>query len=198
LLSGSARIGRLKLVAVAFGAVALGAGCGLAVAAAGGVSIPELGINVPIPAEKAAALERLASVGTTDSNTDPAPAPRMERHPIPARILGPDAPVPLSPSLVRVRNGWVVSDGKTLVAVYAGAAGGDPSVGRVVIVRQNLVAGKQTVRVVDAAQTGALTIATAPLGRSVETSAQAGSIRLRTAAGRELALDLGRAIGAGN
>jgi hypothetical protein len=77
------------------------------------------------------------------------------------------------------------------VAVYAGVAGDDPFVGRVVIVRQNLVVGKQTVRVVDAGQTGGLAIEAAPLGRAVETSGQTGRLRLRSAGGRLLTLDLG-------
>ena len=174
----------------ALGVLALGAGCGLAIAAVGGASIPELGINVPVPAEKATALERIASVGTTDSSTTPAPAPKVQPDAIPARMLGPDVPVPVAASLLRARNGWLVSNGKTLVAVYAGAAGDDPSVGRVVVVRQNLVAGKQAVRILDAGRTGALAITKAPSGRSVETSAQAGRIRLRGAGGRVLELDL--------
>jgi hypothetical protein len=98
--------------------------------------------------------------------------------------------VPVSPSLLRVRNGWLVSDGRTLVAVYAGAAGDDPTVGRLVVIRQDLAAGRQTIRTVDAGATGALTIAAAPLGSSVETSAQTGSVRLRTTGGRVLRLDL--------
>jgi len=86
----------------------------------------------------------------------------------------------LSPSRPRscrraTAGSW--SNGRTLVAVYAGAAGGDPAVGRVVIVRQDLVAAKQTVRIVDAGPTGALTITAAPLGGSVETSAQTGAVR---------------------
>ena len=191
LLSGS-RPGVTKLLAGALGLLLLGTGSGLAVAAAGGLSIPQLGVNVRVPADKAAALERLASVATTDSNTQPAPAPSVPAAPIPARLLGPDTPAPVSPSLLHVRNGWLVSDGRALVAVYAGAAGGDPSRGRIVIVRQNLVAGKQTVRILDARRgTGALTIASAPLGRSVETSAQTASLRLRAADGRPFALGLG-------
>jgi hypothetical protein len=83
-----------------------------------------------------------------------------------------------------------VSDGRTLVAVYAGAAGDDPSAGRLVIVRQDLVAGQQTVRTVDAGPTGGLAISAAPLGSSVETSAQTGVIRIETSAGRALFLDL--------
>jgi hypothetical protein len=151
----------------------LGLGAGVAVAASGGV---------PGTGEKAAALARVASVATTDSSTAPAPAPRFTAHAIPARLLGPDVPVPVSPSLLRARNGWLVSDGKSVIAVYAGAAGSDRSVGRVVIVRQDLVAGTQTVETVDTGRTGALTIV----------SGQAGSIRLRTAGGRLLLLDLGK------
>jgi hypothetical protein len=157
----------------------LGLGAGLAVAAAGGV---------PASPEKSAALGRLASVATTDSNTAAASVPRFAPDAIPARMLGPDVPVPVSPALLRARNGWLVSDGERLVAVYAGAAGSDPALGRVVIVRQDLVAGKQTVETVDAGPTGALTIAQAPLG---QTSAQPGDIRLRTAGGRPLLLELG-------
>jgi hypothetical protein len=150
----------------------LALGAGLAVATAGGV---------PDPGEKSAALARLASVATTDSNTAPAPVPRFAAHAIPARLLGPDVPVPVSPALLRPRNGWLVSDGRTLVAVYAGAAGSDPALGRVVIVRQDLVAGRQTVETVDAGPTGALTIV----------SARRAEIRLRAADGRLLLLGLG-------
>ena len=185
------RVAARKLLVATLALLALGAGGGLALAAAHGVSIPGLGINVPVPHEKAAALERLVSVETTDSNTEAAAAPSSEAHPIPGQILGPDVPVPIAPSILDARNGWLVSDGKTLVAVYAGAAGSDPAEGRVVIVRQDLVAGKQTVRAVDAGPTGALTITVGPLGSAVETSAQTGNIRLRTARGLVLTLDLG-------
>jgi hypothetical protein len=185
------RSGSWKLVAAVVALLVLGAGAGLASAAAVGVSIPQLGINVPVPAEKADGLQRLVSVATTDSSTQPAPAPSSEPAPIPAERLDADAPVPVPPSMLRESNGWLVSDGKTLVAVYAGADGRDPSVGRVVIVRQDLVAGTQTVRIVDAGPTGALTITDAPAGSSVETSAQKGDIRLRTAGGRSVTLDLG-------
>jgi len=180
-----------KLLAAALAVLGLGAGGGLASAAAVGVSIPQLGINTPVPAEKAAPLQRLVSVGTSDSNTQPAPEPSSEPTPIPGELLSADVPVPVPPSVLRERNGWLVSDGKTLVAVYAGAAGGDASVGRIVVVRQDLVAGTQTVRIIDAGRTGALTIARAPLGSSVETTAQKADIGLRTESGRALTLDLG-------
>jgi hypothetical protein len=168
-------------LAAALAGIAAGAGGGFALAAAVGVSAPP---------EKAAALARLGSVATTDSNTEPAPAPDFEPHPIPAQMLGRDAPVPISPSILDERNGWLVSDGKTLVAVYAGANGDDPSMGRLVIVRQGLVSGRQSLRVIGSGRTGALTIASAPLGSSVEKEAQTGSIRLRSASGRSLTLDL--------
>jgi hypothetical protein len=165
---------------------------GLAAGAGGGFALADaVGGSTPASAEKAAALGRLASVATADSNTEPAPAPDSMPRPIPAQMLGADVPVPVAPSVLRSRNSWLVSDGKTLVAVYVGAAGNDPSVGRVVIVRQNLVAGRQTVRMVDAGPTGGLTISAAPLGTAAETSAQTGSLRLRTAGGRSLTLDLG-------
>lgn len=165
---------------------------GLATAAGGGFALANaVGGAVPSSTAKAAALDRLRSVATTDSNTVPAPAPPVGAHAIQARMLGSETPVPIAPSLLQPRNGWLVSNGRTLVAVYAGAAGNDSSVGRVVIVRQDLAAGKQTVQALDAGRTGALTIAVAPLGGAVETSAQTAILRLRTAAGRSLSLDLG-------
>ncbi len=157
-------------------------------AAGGGIAAAAI---VPAPQEKAAALQRQVSVATTDSSTEPATPPGSVPQPIPGRMLGSDVPVPIPPSVLRVRNGWLVSDGRTLVAVYAGAAGKDPSVGRLVIVRQDLAAGRQTVRTLDAGLTGALTITAAPLGSAVETSAQTGRLRVRTAGGRALRLDLG-------
>jgi hypothetical protein len=157
---------------------ALGVAGGIALAASGGSD------------EKTAALQRLASVATNDSNTEPAAPPDTAPDPIPGRMLGSNVPVPVPPSLLQVQNGWLVSDGRTLVAVYAGAAGNDRSIGRLVIVRQDLVAGRQTVRTLDAGPTGALAITAAPLGSSVETSAQTGSIRLRTTRGRPFRLDL--------
>jgi len=171
----------LRLAAAVVAGLAVGAGGGFALA----------GAVRDDPPEKAAALERLGSVATTDSSIEPAPAPSFEPQPIPARMLGSETPVPISPAILRARNGWLVSDGRTLVAVYAGASGSDPSLGRVVIVRQDLVAAKQVIRFVDAGPTGALTIAAAPLGALVETSAQTGEIRLQSAGGRLFVLDLG-------
>jgi hypothetical protein len=177
---------------IALGAAALLAVGGVAGADVAGVRIPQLGVDTPVPTDKAAVLARLLTVATTDASTAPsAAAPEPGSQPIPGQMLGSDAPVPVAPSLLRARNGWLVSNGKTLVAVYAGAAGGESSTGRVVIVRQNLVSGRQTVATLDAGKTGALTIAAAPTGASVETTAQSGGVRLRTAGGRFVTLDLG-------
>jgi hypothetical protein len=102
---------------------------------------------------------------------------------IPAHILSSDVPPPFSPTLIRNPTGWLVSDGWTLVAVYVGEAGDDPAVGRIGIIRQNLVFGFQTRDVVDAARTGTLQIAGAPEGAAVETSAQRGEIELSSTSG---------------
>jgi hypothetical protein len=163
---------------------------GLAVAAGGGLAVAAA-VGGGVPADKAAALARRVSVATTDSKTVQVAPPAWVSQPIPARMVSPGVPVPIAPSVLQMRNGWLVSDGSTLVAVYAGADGDDPSTGRLVIVRQDLVAGTQTVRTLDAGPTGALAITAAPLGSSVETSAQTGSILIRTSAGRALRLDLG-------
>jgi hypothetical protein len=109
---------------IALGAVVLVGAGGFAAADVAGVSIPQLGVHTPVPTNKAAALERLVTVATTDASTEPSAAvPEPESHPIPGRLLGSDAPVPVAPSVLQERNGWLVSNGKTLVAVYAGAAG---------------------------------------------------------------------------
>lgn len=178
------RLLSLRVVAAAVVVLAAAAGGGFALADA-------VRGSVAAPAQKAAALDRLASLATTDENMVLAPAPAPASQTIEGQMLGKDVPVPIAPSILQPQNGWLVSNGKTLVAVYAGAAGDDTTIGRVVIVRQDLVAGTQTVKTVDAGRTGALTIAQAPLGNSVETSAQTGSLRLRTSGGRTLTLDLG-------
>jgi hypothetical protein len=175
------RVLSVKRAVAVLAGLALAAGGGLAVAAA---------VGSGAPADKAAALARHVSVATTDSNPEQVAPPEWAPQPIPARMLSPGVPVPIPPAVLQMRNGWLVSDGRTLVAVYAGAAGDDPSAGRLVIVRQDLVAGQQTVRTIDTGPTGGLAIAAAPLGSSVETSAQTGLIRIGTSAGRALFLDL--------
>jgi hypothetical protein len=114
----------------------------------------------------------------------------LVEDPIPAHILSPDTPIPLSPALIRVRNAWLVSDGRTLVAVYAGEAGNDPATGRFVVVRQNLVFGNQWEDVVPAGRAGAVELTQVPLGAAVETSAQHGDLSFVSAGGRTGVLHL--------
>jgi hypothetical protein len=181
---------KMKLLTALVVVVVAAAASGLAVADATGVSIPQLGVNVTVPPDKAAGLANRTPTGGTEANTQAAPTPAFTPDPIPAEILGPNVPVPISPSIIQTTNGWLVSDGYNLVAVYAGSAGDDSSQGRVVIVRQDLVAGKQTVQVVNAGSTGALTIANAPTGSAVETSALAGALGLHAATGNMVTLNL--------
>jgi hypothetical protein len=111
---------------------------------------------------------------------------------IPAHMLPPGTPPPLSPALIRVTNGWVVSDGRTLVAVYAGEAENDPGVGLFAIVRQDLVFGLQTQDTVKVGRTGAVRITGAPSGGAVEKAAQRGDLAFSSATGARGVLHLAR------
>ncbi|MGD0273821.1 MAG: hypothetical protein ABSB96_08850 [Gaiellaceae bacterium] len=180
-------------------AVVLALTCGIAFATtmSNGTYEPQLG--AVIPAEKSIQVEHSlpseesetqSTVSTTALVPAPAPPPVFDR--IPGHVLSADTPVPVSPELIDVKNGWLASDGKTLVAVYAGAAGDDASNGRFVIVRQLLDAGRQTVEVVDVPGAGAVSITDAPKGAAVETTAQRGRIGFRGSRGRSGDLDLSR------
>jgi hypothetical protein len=178
-----------------------GALSGLAAAGSSPVSTPRLGSNVTVPADKAAAMaDRMPSApndGTASAG--PAAAAAFTPDPIPAEILDSNVPVPISASIITETNGWLVSNGYNLVAVYAGSAGDDPTKGRVVIVRQDLRADKQTVQIVDAGTTGPLTIAAdAPTGAAVETSALTGGLKLSTSRGATIKLNLGTNTVTGN
>ena len=109
---------------------------------------------------------------------------------IPAHVLSPDVPPPLSPALIRNPTGWLVSDGRTLVAVYAGEAGNDPTRGLFAIIRQNLIFGFQTRDLVDTGNTGHLQITNAPKGAAVETTAQHGKIEFSSTSGTRGVLHL--------
>jgi len=103
---------------------------------------------------------------------------------IPARVLSHETPIPVSPTLIRVQNAWLVSDGRTLVAVYAGEAGEDPAKGRFVVIRQSLVFGIQSRDVVPAGHDGAVKLTRVPHGRAVETSAQHADLSFASAGGK--------------
>jgi hypothetical protein len=174
---------------VVLGAAVVSSAAVVAAALAGsdGTYIPELGITVPD--EKAAAvLHSLPPGGAESSARVPGPTGRPDR--IPAHMLADDVPVPISPQVLEPRNAWLVSDGTTLVAVYAGAAGDSASNGRFVIVRQNLVAGIQTQHIVDVPGAGTLALVDVPKGERVETSAQHAKLDFRGSNDRAGVLDL--------
>ena len=160
---------------------------GVALAGSSGTYIPQLAIMVPD--EKAAPVSHWLPPGGNESSAR-APAPTGPPDHIPAHMLDSDAPVPISPQLLEPGNAWLVSNGMTLTAVYAGADAKDPSKGRFVIVRQNLVAGVQTAKVVDVPGAGALAITDAPRGEGVVTTAQRGRLAFHGAAGQSGVLDL--------
>ena len=167
---------------------------GFAAAGSSSVSVPQIGSNAVVSADKATAMAKRMPSAATDASSPAAAAVAtpFTPEPIPAGILGPDVPVPVEASIINATNGWLVSDGYNLVAVYAGAAGGDPTQGRVVIVRQDLAAGKQTVQIVNAGSTGPLSVAaSAPSGAAVETTALTGNLDLRASNGTIERLNLG-------
>jgi hypothetical protein len=178
---------RKSLLIPALSALSLVAIAGAALAGASGTYIPQLGITVPD--DKAAAVQHSLPPGGTESSARAlvriGPPDR-----IPAHMLGEDVPVPISPQVLEAGNAWLVSNGATLVAVYAGAAGDDRSEGRFVIVRQNLAAGTQTEDVVDVPGAGALAVDDAPRGESVETAAQHARLGFHGSSGKTGVLDL--------
>jgi hypothetical protein len=170
-----------------------GAASGLAAAGSSSVSTPRLGSDATVPSDKVAAIaDRMPSAPSdAPALAGQAAAPALVPDPIPAEMLGSDVPVPIPTSILSETNGWLVSDGYNLVAVYAGSKADDPTQGRVVIVRQDLRAARQTVQIVDAGPTGPLTIAAgAPTGSAVETSAQRGTLMLTTSHGAIAKLNL--------
>ena len=163
---------------------------GLAVAGSSAVSIPRLGTDVTVPTDKAAAMADRMPSAPNDATGPAAPA-ALTPEPIPAGILGPDVPPPVPASIITETNGWLVSNGYNLVAVYAGSRGDDPTQGRIVIVRQDARASKQTVQIIDTGATGPLTVAAnAPTGAAVETSALTGALTLSTSHGDTVKLNL--------
>ena len=172
---------------VALVAVAVGAGITLAVAGSGGHFVAQFGATVP--QEKAGPANRALPAGGPESSGR-APVPTGRISPVPAVMLDASSP-PISPSLVRIKNGWMVGNGKQQVAVYAGAAGDDPSKGRFVIIRQNLETGTQDEKVITVDGTGAVTIVSAPIGLGVVNSALHAQLGYRGASGAHGNLDLG-------
>jgi hypothetical protein len=126
--------------------------------------------------------------GAVASAAPAAPLVPLER--IPAHLLPSGTPVPVPPGVIKASNDWLVSDGGTLVAVYAGTDGSNPANGRFVIVRQNAHTGRQTIRVVNVPGARSVSIISPPRGARVETSAQRGGLDFITATGARGVLHL--------
>lgn len=146
-----------------------------ALAVAGSIAVAGIGVGI------------VATVASASTSTKPAAV--LDR--IPAHMLPSGTPVPLPPGIIRVSNDWLVSNGTTLVAVYAGTDGSNPANGRFAIVRQNAQTGQQTVRFVNVPGVHAISIVSAPTGAAAETSAQRGDLEFRTADGGMGKLHLG-------
>jgi hypothetical protein len=149
--------------------------------------------TIPIPSNKLKIIENSDPMFTDPPTAIKTPLPAQlsyQLDPIPAEILPPGTPIPISSEILTVTNAWLVSDGTTLTAVYAGVSGSNPSDGRFAIVRQNATTGIQTVSTVDVAGAGALTIVNPPLGTPVETSAQTGTLSFTSASGQSGTLNL--------
>jgi hypothetical protein len=145
---------------------------------------------------------RCDSVGTASALSDHGSGTRhivgFTPGRIPAHILPKGTPPPLPEELIQPTNAWLVSDGYTLVAVYAGHPGPSAKTGMFAVVRQNLVFGIQYIppaaarSVVYLGNVGSAHITTAPVGRRVETSAQHGLIHFTTTSGVHGILNLSR------
>jgi hypothetical protein len=169
-------------------------------AAAGGGShgstyIPQLGRRVPN--DKVAAFEHEFvnpcypehCKGPQHVRTSPGP-PLGPLDRIPARFVKGVSEVPISPVVLRFTNGWLVSNGRILVGVYAGAAGDDPSEGRLVVLRQNVQMGSQKISILNVPGAGALTIIKVPAGIKAETGAERGRLSFKSIHGVQGALYL--------
>lgn len=176
-----------RRIALGAAALALAAFSGVALAGGADVFVPRLGVS--LPADKAAAVENSSAKGGHES-TDRAPVPTGRPDAFPAAPIEDGVPIPISPALLDYRSGWMVGNGVTLVAVYAGAAADDATTGRFVIVRQNQAQGTQTQNVVDVPGAGALALVDTPHGDTVETSAQRADLRFSGARGRSGVLHL--------
>jgi len=143
-------------------------------------------VESPPACVRATALSTLSDLGTGKKYVQ-RPGDRIRPHILPKKI-----PPPLHQALIKVRNAWVVSDGYTLVAVYAGTAGNSPTVGRFAIIRQNEIFGVQyqPPDIVDVPRARGLKIVRAPRGASRETTAQRARLAFVSANGVKGFLDL--------
>lgn len=135
------------------------------------------------------------TAGTASTVADLGTGKTYVRRPgnrFPPHILSKGTPPPLHEALIKVKNAWLVSDGYTLVAVYAGTAGNNPSSGRFAIIRQNAIFGVQyePPDLIDVRRAPGLRITRGPRGASRETSAQRGKLFFVSANGTKGVLDV--------
>lgn len=109
---------------------------------------------------------------------------------IPGRFLPEMLQTPFPPQLLTVGRAWQTSNGRTFVAVYVGVNPADSSQGRIVIFRQDIMAGTQSYAMINVNGTGTLTIVRAPMGALAETSGQRGDLILRGTDGATVTLHL--------
>jgi hypothetical protein len=128
-------------------------------------------------------------------STDTTPAATAKPAPSPSVISGSPSPVSVDTSgpgpqfpaalasgtatqpltgQVELRNAWGTADGTSVVEVDAGASSADTSNGMFVILRDDR--GNQSLNIITVPGTGAVWITQAPLGVSVETSAQTADL----------------------
>jgi hypothetical protein len=181
---------------LALGALALLTGGGAALAAtqghpAGTTYVPALGISVP--QSKLKALEHSAPRALDPRMTVQKAVGHLRTTPvngIPGRYLPKMRQGPFSPAVLQFTRAWQVSNGRTLVAVYAGVNPAQASDGRIIIFRQNILAGTQSQVLISVAGSGALTITKAPMGAGAERSGATGVLTLRGAHGATYTLHL--------
>jgi hypothetical protein len=109
---------------------------------------------------------------------------------IPGRFLPQMRQTPFPPELLTVTRAWQTSNGRTLTAVYAGVNPANSGEGRIVIFRQNIMAGTQSTSVLNVEGSGSLSFVRAPLGVGAETAGQTGELILRGAHGATITLHL--------
>lgn len=180
-LRTSTRVSRQSIVgfSIVLLAVAGSIAAGIAVAQSDnngdGTYVP--GFGVTLPPEKAKAAEATLPSGEPEGTQTTAP-PTGAPDQIEANISSAKgAAIPFSPELIVPSNLWMVSDGKSLVAVYAGAAGDNSADGRLAIMTQSFSeGGGQTIQFIDVPKVGALEITKAPDSGSDETADQTADI----------------------
>jgi hypothetical protein len=132
-----------------------------------------------------------AAPGTNAEGARVTPLPGSP-SPIPGHIDSADSTA-IPGAVLNATNQWIDSNGPLAVLVTAGAAGNDSSVGRFVIVRENLAAvdlatgvqhGRpQRTDEVDVPGSGAVTITAAPEGPGAESSGLNGDLEFQGTSG---------------